>query len=46
MDVRRRTRPMSCFNNEQRLERILYAVLNHLNEQWGKNPLKEFTQKD
>jgi len=45
-EVRRRIRPMSCFNNEQSIERILYAVLNHLNEQWGKKPLKEFTQKD
>ncbi len=44
-ELRRRTRPMSCFNNDQSIERIVYAVLNHLNEQWGKKPLKEFTQK-
>jgi transposase-like protein len=44
-EVRRRTRPMSCFNHDQSIERIVYAVLNHLNEQWGKQPLKEFTQK-
>ena len=44
-EVRRRTRPMSCFNNVQSIERIVYAVLSHLNDQWGKNPLKEFTQK-
>lgn len=44
-EVRRRTRPMSCFNHDQSIERIVYAVLNHLNEQWGKKPLKEFTQK-
>jgi transposase-like protein len=44
-EVRRRTRPMSCFNHEQSIERIVYAVLSHLNEQWGKKPLKEFTQK-
>jgi len=37
---------MSCFNNVQSIERIVYAVLNHLNEQWGKKPLKEFTQND
>jgi|GEM_PF-3228776 len=30
----------------QSIERIVYAVLNHLNEQWGKKPLKEFTQND
>jgi putative transposase len=44
-EVRRRTRPMSCFNHDQSIERIVYAVLNHLNEQWGKKPLREFTQK-
>ncbi|MCX8030132.1 MAG: IS256 family transposase [Thermodesulfovibrionales bacterium] len=32
-EVRRRGRPMSCFNNDQSIERIAYAVLNHLNEQ-------------
>jgi len=45
-EVRRRTRPMSCFNHDQSIERIVYAVLSHLNEQWGKNPLKEFTHND
>jgi transposase-like protein len=43
-EVRRRTRPMTCFNDVQSIERIVYAMLNHLNEQWGKKPLKEFTQ--
>lgn len=43
-EVRRRTKPMTCFNNTQSIERIVFAVLNHLNEQWGKKPLKEFTQ--
>lgn len=45
-EVRRRTRPMSCFNNDQSIERIVYAVLSRLNEQWGKKPLKEFTHND
>lgn len=45
-EVRRRTKPMTCFNNTQSIERIVFAVLNHLNEQWGKKPLKEFTQND
>ena len=44
-EVRRRTRPMTCFNNIQSIERIVYAVLNHLNSQWGIKPLKEFTQR-
>ncbi len=43
-EVRRRTKPMTCFNNTESIERIIYAMLNHLNEQWGKKPLKEFTQ--
>ncbi|MEE8329417.1 MAG: IS256 family transposase [Thermodesulfovibrionia bacterium] len=44
-EVRRRTRPMSCFNNSQSIERIVYAVLSHLNDKWRIKPLKEFTQK-
>jgi len=44
-EVRRRTKPMSCFNHDQSIERIVYAVLSHLNKQWGMKPLKEFTQK-
>ena len=45
-EVRRRTRPMSCFNNIQSIERIVYAVLSHLNDQWRVKTLKEFTQKN
>lgn len=45
-EVRRRTRPMSCFNNTQSIERIVYAVLSHLNDKWRIKPLKEFTQKN
>ena len=44
-EVRRRTRPMSCFNNNESIERIIYAVMNRLNSQWKNDPLKEFTQK-
>ena len=44
-EVRRRTRPMTCFNNSQSIERVVYAVLNHLNSQWSLKPLKEFTHK-
>jgi putative transposase len=44
-EVRRRTRPMSCFNNVQSIERIVYAVLSHLNDKWRIKPLFEFTQK-
>jgi putative transposase len=43
-EVRRRTRPMSCFQNDESVERVIYGVLNHLNQHWKKNPLKKFTQ--
>jgi putative transposase len=44
-EVRKRTKPISCFNNVQSIERIVFAMMSHLNEQWGTHPLKEFTQK-
>lgn len=44
-EVRRRTRPMSCFQNTQSIERIIYGVINHLNRAWEAKPLKEFTHK-
>jgi transposase-like protein len=42
-EVRRRTRPMSCFNNGQSCERIIYAVVCHLNRSWEGRPLQQFT---
>lgn len=42
-EIRRRTRPMSCFQNTQSVERIIFGVINHLNETWMEKPLKEFT---
>jgi putative transposase len=42
-EVRRRTRPMTCFNNPESCERIIYAVLTHLNNNWIGHPLPEFT---
>lgn len=42
-EVRRRTRPMSCFNNNASCERIIYAVFNHLNQNWQGQPLPQFT---
>ena len=35
-EVRRRTRPMSCFQNNASCERIIYARFRHLNERWSK----------
>ena len=31
-EVRRRIRPMSCFTNSRSVDRIIYGVINHLNE--------------
>jgi putative transposase len=43
-EVRRRTRPMSCFNNTDSVQRIVYAVFTKLNNKWKAKPLAEFTQ--
>ena len=42
-EVRRRTRPMSSFNNSASVDRIIYGVFSHMNESWKEKPLKEFT---
>jgi transposase-like protein len=44
-EVRRRTNPMSCFNNPASIDRIIFAVFAHLNDNWEKHPIKDFTQK-
>jgi transposase-like protein len=44
-EVRRRTRPMSCFTNSASCERIIYAVVTHLNRNWEGKVLPEFTQE-
>lgn len=45
VEVRRRTRPMTCFTNDASCERIIYAVISHLNGRWEGRPLPEFTHK-
>jgi len=42
-EVRRRTRPMSCFQNSASVDRIIYGVISHLNKAWEAKPLREFT---
>lgn len=42
-EVKRRTRPMGVFTNRESMERIVYAVFHHLNNQWKMKPLKLFT---
>lgn len=43
-EVRRRTRPMSCFTNAKSVERIIFAIFNRQNEIWKDAPL-EITQE-
>lgn len=43
-EVRRRTRPMSCFQNNASCERIIYAIFEHLNRNWRSVPSPVFTQ--
>ena len=43
-EVRRRTRPMSCFTNSRSVDRIIFGVISHLNETWKDKPLFNFTQ--
>jgi putative transposase len=42
-EVRRRTRPMGVMANTRSLQRIVFAVFNHLNENWHQNTPKKFT---
>ena len=42
-EVRRRTRPMSCFQNSASVDRIIYGVISHLNKNWKEKPLSQFT---
>lgn len=44
-EVRRRTRPMSCFNNTASVNRIIFGVISHLNKDWKEKPLWQFTQE-
>jgi len=45
-EVRRRTRPMSCFNNNKSIERIIYAVLKSFKRPMGKKALKRIYTKE
>ena len=42
-EVRRRTRPMSCFQNTASVDRIIFGVISHLNSNWEDKPLPQFT---
>lgn len=43
-EVRRRTRPMSCFQNRESVERIIFAIFYRLNHKWENRPLFKITQ--
>lgn len=43
-EVRRRTRPMSCFQNNNSCERIIYAVFSHQSNHWRQSLPAAFTQ--
>ncbi|MDI6786620.1 MAG: transposase, partial [bacterium] len=43
-EVRKRTRPMSTFNNKESCDRIIFALFHFMNEKWEDRPLREFTQ--
>ena len=44
-EVRRRTNPMSSFNNDASCERIIYAVFSYQNQKWQDNPLPGFPHR-
>jgi len=35
---------MSCFTNQDSVNRIIYAIFNRLNNKWKVKLLREFTQ--
>ena len=45
VEVRRRTRPMGVMAHTQSIQRIVFAVFHHLNNNWSQHPRKKFTRK-
>jgi transposase-like protein len=45
-EVRRRTRPITCFTNDAGCDRITYAVAHRLNELWQGRPLWKESAQD
>jgi putative transposase len=43
-EVRRRVRPIGCFENDSSVNRIIFGVISGLNKNWESKPLKEITQ--
>jgi transposase-like protein len=44
VEVRRRTRPMVCFVNEESVDRIIFSIFSRFNEGWRNRTLRLFTQ--
>ena len=44
VEVRRRTRPMVCVVNVQRVERSIFSLFNRFNLEWRPRTLRQFTQ--
>ncbi len=44
-EVRRRTRPMGCFQSRESVERIIFAIFNRQNKIWENSRGKKITQK-
>lgn len=42
-EVRRRTKPMSCFTNYASCDRIIYAIFKRQNSIWKGKPIKNFS---
>jgi len=42
-EIRRRTKPLSCFENGASVDRIIYGVISHMNKSWEAKPLAQFT---
>jgi len=46
-EIRRRVRPMACFQNSASVNRIIFGVISGINKGWKSKPIKElkkFTQ--
>jgi putative transposase len=44
VEVRRRTRPMVCFVNDESVDRIIFSIFSRFNEDWRNRTLRLFTQ--
>lgn len=44
-EVRRRTRPMTCFANKASCDRVIFAVFDGFNKRWASHPMSGFDEK-